>query len=101
MKTTKFLLVFLFALIGTMAHTQGPAKFSYQAVVRNADGTLLSNAPVSMEVEILQGSPTGVVFYSEDHSLITNDNGLVTAEIGGGEVNNGNMESIDWSTGLY
>ena len=90
------LLVFTAAL-----NAQAPMKFSYQSVVRNPANILVANAPVGLEVKIRQGGPQGTVVYHETHALNSNANGLVTAEIGMGQVQSGTLAGIDWSAGPY
>ena len=83
----------------TMA--QAPEKFTYQAVVRNANNSLVINTQVGLRVNILQGSASGTTVYSESHIASTNANGLVTVNIGGGSVLHGSFADIDWSDGPY
>jgi len=75
---------------------QVPQKFSYQAVIRNSNGDLVTDNDVGVRITILQGSPTGVPVWIETYSPNphTNDNGLVTIEIG-----ESNPLSIDFSSG--
>ena len=82
---------------------QAPQKMSYQAVVRNNSGALVTNQAVGMKVSILQGSATGTVVYSETYSPNpqTNANGLVTVEIGGGTPVTGTFSGINWAAGPY
>jgi hypothetical protein len=84
-----------------IAISQSPNKMSYQAVVRKSDNTLLTNSLVGAQISILQSYANGAVVYSERHTVSTNDNGLVTFEIGNGTVQSGNFASIDWSKGPY
>jgi hypothetical protein len=79
---------------------QAPQKFSYQAVVRNSQGKLVSNAYVGLRFSILQGSTTGLVVYSETMLTATNVNGLVSVEIGTGTPT-GVFDSINWAQGPY
>jgi hypothetical protein len=79
---------------------QVPQKFSYQAVVRNSQGKLVSNAYVGLRFSIVQGYSTGTVVYSETFNAATNVNGLVSVEIGTGTPT-GTFASIDWSQGPY
>jgi len=83
------------------SYAQAPQKMSYQAVLRNAANTLISNAPVAIRVSILQGSATGTAVYVERHTLTTNLNGLATFEIGAGTPISGSFAGINWATGLY
>lgn len=88
-------------LLATALCAQAPQRLSYQAVVRNAADALVTNAPVGMRVSILQGSANGTPVYVETHNGITNDNGLLTVEVGGGAAVSGSFASINWGTGSY
>ena len=74
---------------------------SYQAVIRNATGALVTSHAVGMRISILQGSATGTTVYVETQTPTTNANGLMTIEIGVGTVVTGTFAGIDWSTGVY
>jgi len=74
---------------------------SYQAVVRDPGGELVKSSSISMKISILQDSETGTAIYVETQTKTTNENGLVTLEIGSGSVVTGTFPGIDWSTGLY
>ena len=75
------IIIFLFinVLIG-----QSPEKMSFQAVIRDASGELVSNSSVGLKMSVLRGSVSGTLAYSETHNGMTNSNGLITLEIGGG-----------------
>ncbi len=98
MKTRSFLLSVVLYLLTVPVIPQG---FSYQAVVRNTGGTVLSNQNVGFRFSILQGSATGTVEYSETHDLNTDSQGLVTLVIGSGSVMSGSFTGIDWSNGAH
>ena len=83
------------------AVSQVPNSFSYQAVVRDSDGELLKNVQLGMRISILQNGVDGTVMYEEIHTPTSNDNGLVTLEIGEGTAESGDFSSIDWSAGPY
>ena len=96
--------IILFALsfwLVSSTFAQAPQKMSYQAVIRNATNTLVTNAPVGMRVSILQGSTSGTAVYVETQTATTNANGLVSVKIGEGTPVSGTMASIDWSAGPY
>jgi hypothetical protein len=97
----KILTLATFWAMGLGLAAQAPAKMSFQAVVRNPANALVSNSAVGLQVRVLQGSPTGTPVYEETHSLTSNANGLVTAEIGSGTVVSGNFSAIDWAAGPY
>ena len=86
----------------TALMAQSPEKFSYQAVVRDAAGHLISNSTVNVRISILQSSPLGDnVVYLESHTVTTNLNGLLTLEIGGGNTIEGSFSDIDWANGPF
>lgn len=81
----------------TVLFAQAPEKFSYQAVVRNASNALVANTSVGVRVSVLQGD----AMYVETHTAVTNANGLLTIEIGGGNVQQGSFAGINWADGPY
>lgn len=84
-------------LISSSIFAQTPEKMSYQAVIRNSSDALVTNTQIRMEINILQGSASGTVVYTETQTPTTNANGLVSIEIGGGA----GFNAIDWSAGPY
>ena len=88
-------------LIGTSIFAQAPQKMSYQAVIRNTSGALVTSTSVGMKISILQGSATGTVAYSETQTASTNANGLVSLEIGSGTIVTGTFAGINWANGPY
>ena len=75
-------LIAILVLCAVSLFAQVPEKFNYQAVVRNANNSLVANAQVGVRVNILQGSASGNAVYSESHVATTNANGLITVNIG-------------------
>ena len=80
---------------------QAPQLMSYQAVIWDAAGNLVSDKAVNIKLSILQGSVTGISVYSEFHKIQTNENGFVSLMIGGGSNIKGNMSDISWEDGSY
>jgi hypothetical protein len=80
---------------------QAPEKMTFQAVVRDANNNLLNNQNVGIQISILQGSSSGNALFVESHTPSSNENGLVTIEIGAGIVSEGDFSTIDWSNGPY
>ena len=95
------ILFFLIVLCVATLFAQAPEKFSYQAVVRNASNALVTDAPVGVRVNILQGGVNGMLVYMETHTAVTNANGLVTLQVGGGTVLQGVFVDIDWANGPF
>lgn len=100
-KTRKFRTLLIITLtnllICSSLWAQSPEKMSYQAVIRNTSGTLVTSTQIGIEINIRQGTPTGTIVYTETQTPTTNANGLVSIVIGGGA----GFSSIDWSAGLY
>jgi uncharacterized protein (TIGR02145 family) len=80
---------------------QAPQKFSYQAVVRNANNELVANKQVGMKISLLQTSESGTAVYVETHTPTSNANGLVSIAIGGGTKVSGDFATINWANGPY
>lgn len=96
---------FLFALVllylGSSVIAQVPEKFSYQAVIRDADNHIVENQEIGIQISILQGEKDNNAVYVELHTPETNENGLISIEIGTGEVESGEFENINWNEGPY
>lgn len=82
---------------------QAPQKMSYQCVIRNASGVLVTNQSVGIRISILQGTTTGTTVYLETYNPNpqTNANGLISLEIGGGMPITGTFSTINWASGPY
>ncbi len=79
---------------------QVPQKLTYQAVIRDAVGNVITNQDLAVQVSILQGSIEGPVIYSENHNTSTTVNGVITLEVGGG-MTSYDFTAIDWSNGPF
>lgn len=91
----------LFVISILHSYAQVPQLMSYQAVMRDVDGKLLSNQSISIRASIVQDSANGQVIYNEVHYAHTNANGLVTLKIGQGTLVNGLFEEIPWELGPF
>jgi hypothetical protein len=82
---------------------QSPHEMSYQAVIRDAGNNLVTSHAVGMRISILQGSATGTEIYKEIYNPnpLTNANGLVSIEIGGGIPLTGTFSTINWAAGPF
>ena len=97
----KIIFVIASLMLASVIFAQSPESFSYQAIVRDDNGQPLSNTSVTFRFNIHQGSANGSLVYSEDHSVTTNDFGLVNLQIGQGTVNSGDFATIDWGNDAY
>lgn len=92
-----FLIVFTCAF-STLLYAQAPAKFNYQGIARNADGSPIAGRIINLRLSILEGN-NGAAVYTETNSAITNAYGLYTVAVGGGKSQTGAMNKIAWGTG--
>lgn len=96
-----FLLFIFFAVSAYLVMAQVPQAFKYQAVVRDANGLYIADRDVSLKINIIAGSPDGMVIYSEMHSVHSNALGLVNLEIGRGSSPSADFSKINWASGSY
>ena len=97
MKKFTFIIAILFLFLTATTFGQSPTKMSCQAVVRDNMGHLVANQNVGIQISIIQGSATGTCVYSETQTISTNENGLISLEIG----SEAGFDCIDWSAGPY
>ena len=95
MKKKLFLSLLFVFMLGYTAVAQSQA-FKYQAVARNANGSLLANTAIIVRLSILAGSATGDVEYRETQNITTDAYGLFALEVGSGSATTGSFASINW-----
>jgi len=74
---------------------------SFQAVMRNASNELISKSNIGIQISVLQGTSNGIVVYTESQNVISDFNGLISLQIGTGNVSFGTFSNIDWANGPY
>ncbi len=94
------ILIFIGIVLSLAIYSQVPQAFSYQAMLRNSDGTARIDETVSIQIKLLQGSIEGSTEYLEVHSATTNSVGILKLDIGSG-TSSDDFSSIDWSNGPY
>ncbi len=101
MKTNLPILIYLFLLflIPSSLLSQSPQSIPYQAVVRNTDGTTMSNAALTLIFKIHDQTATGAVVYQESHDVTSNVQGLVSCNLGNGTPLIGTFANINWGSG--
>lgn len=93
------MLLMTFFLIIPSLQSQSPQGIPYQAVARNADGSVMTQSPVNLTLTIHDGTFNGIMVYGESHALTSNDQGLVSCVVGTGSPIQGSFASIDWGNG--
>ena len=91
-----FAIIMVLMAIATVV-AQVPQSFTYQAVVRNSEGKLVSNSTVKVRVSILQGSSKGTAVYSNEYTTNTNAYGLFSIIVG----DSANALDVNWAIGQY
>jgi len=83
-------------IIGNVSWSQAPENFNYQAVIRDNTGELIINQTIRIRIAITNDINGSTIFYRENHSVATNNFGLVELSIGSGESDMGDFANIDW-----
>ena len=91
---TKFFVVMAMAIASGVS-AFGQNGFSYQAVIRNVDGELITNKQVEVRFTLKHD---GTVFYSEKQDVKTNEYGNIQVVVGSGEKLDGDFASVPWSS---
>jgi hypothetical protein len=92
-----------YVFISLQSWGQAPQKMSYQAVIRDSNGDLISNQVIGVKISILKGSVDGDAVYEETQNPETNEYGLMSLEIGGNlaKVIDGSLSEINWTNDQY
>ncbi|MCQ2193292.1 MAG: hypothetical protein MJZ23_10625 [Paludibacteraceae bacterium] len=86
--------------LNTLEISAASQGISFQAVVRDGNGQLMSDKPVGVRVCILRNGYE--VVYEEERVLHTNSNGLMSFAIGDGTgKTRKNIDDVDWSSGSF
>lgn len=94
-------ILLLVTLCMSEALAQSPPYINYQGVARDRSGTVLQDHALGLRISVLKDGPTGQVAYSERHQVITNDFGMFTLQIGGGELRQGALDALPWGKHSY
>ena len=93
----KLLLSFLFLTFTLFLEAQyAPMGMRYQAVVRDADGAIISNESITARIELLT-MQDNQIYYEEVHEINSNEFGILNFTIGEGQALSGDFSNIPWS----
>jgi hypothetical protein len=98
-KIILFTIAFLCTWVQIFA--QIPQGIQYQTIVRADDNTPIRLQEVILAVEILEGSITGSVIFSETHTVTTANDGTAIITIGSLENGTGSLKTIHWEDNDY
>ncbi len=82
-------------ILSTLAQT-GTDGISYQAVVRDAEGKVLANAPVSIKIALVSENKSVEAYYTEVHKVNTDFLGQFNIIIGEGQQAKGTIAQVPW-----
>jgi hypothetical protein len=99
----KRILLLLFISIGLFIPSLAgqTTKFngmSYQAIARDAQGSIIANAPVAIKISFSIKKDGTKNYYTEIHQVTTDENGLINLVIGEGKETLGAFEDIPWDS---
>lgn len=94
-----FLLFLAFILSESIQNiqAQSPDQFKYQAVLRDAGGSIISGQSKAVTVNILKGSINGSAVFTEIHQITTSPEGMINLTIGSVS----ELNTINWADDNY
>jgi len=92
-------LLFLGIIASFIISAQNTDNFNYQAVIRDANGSPKANTNVTIAIDIVQGTVSGIVVFNETHTTTTNAFGLVNLKIG--SLNPADFSTINWANSPF
>ena len=94
-KVTVLLFAVMTMAITTAVSAFGQNGFAYQAVIRDANGGLVTNKQVEVKFTLKHD---GTNFYSEKQNVKTNEYGNIQVVVGNGEKLDGDFANVPWNT---
>jgi len=92
------LLITSLSILAFSAQAQAPEAINYQAVARDASGSLIKNANLIVKITVLSGAGGVNQEYQESHGASTNDYGLFSLQIGKGAPLSGTFANVNWGS---
>ncbi len=92
----KLILSLFLMTVSAFIWAQTPNQFKYQAVLRNADGTIMEEEDISITASIVKSDLSTRVF-EETHHVTTTNQGLIHLNIGSEE----DLSAVDWAAETY
>jgi uncharacterized protein (TIGR02145 family) len=94
----KLITILTLLLISQFLFAQAPQATSYQAIIRNSSGSVLSNQLVKVRFSIRDSAANGTLVYQETQTPITNAQGLINLFTGQGTAVAGAFVGINWGS---
>lgn len=96
---TLTLTTFFFLALFSYALSQ-PAGFTYQSIVRTAQGQPLTDQDITMRLTVREGSAQGTAVYQEVHNAQSNGFGLVNLVVGDG-TSSDDLTDVSWGSSSH
>ena len=90
----KQIITFFAALLIAMA-SFAQQGINYKAVVKDNSGNIVANQTIDVVISILKSNTTAL--YVEEHTIMTDESGIVILNIGEGITTLGDFNKLDWS----
>jgi len=97
----KNILLLFITLLTASCLTAQPQSFKYQAVARNSNGIIISNANIGLKIEIRKGSINSNAVYTETFATTSNSIGIINVNIGEGAPVTATFPDINWGNDNY
>ncbi|WP_418636572.1 tail fiber domain-containing protein [Winogradskyella sp.] len=69
---------------------------NYQGVARDAEGDILADQDIALEIELRFGAPNISSLYTETHNVTTDAGGVFNLRIGDGTTTFGDYDTLEW-----
>ena len=79
----------------------GQHSFRYQAVARDSSGMPIADQIIGVQISIIPSSPNNPPAYVEQHTVTSNDFGVINLSVGDGIPSLGDFLNLDWSLVSY
>ena len=91
----RYIITLVVLSLSFLGKVRAQALINYQGVARDNKGIAIANQAIALRFEILQGSASGPVVYTDNQlsGVLTNSLGLFSTQIG----KSGNLAQVDWS----
>ncbi|MCF0041686.1 tail fiber domain-containing protein [Dyadobacter fanqingshengii] len=92
------IIAIILLLLCLLAKAQAPKQFSFQGVARDAAGKVVANQLIRLRLTIYKTAPNSNIKFEEEHTPITNINGVFTIPVGSAGMD---LSAIDWKESEY
>ncbi|MFL9482404.1 hypothetical protein ACI6Q2_06460 [Chitinophagaceae bacterium LWZ2-11] len=96
----KFYLSAIACILTCAGFAQAPQAFNYQGIARNAEGNIIAQQDITVQLTVHDNTATGIVVYKEKHQIKTDEFGHFAIMAGKGTAVTGVFANINWGSNL-